>query len=261
MSILDIENGRIFYETFGTNGEWVTIIAGHMRPSSDFRSLARFLVANNFRVLLFDNRGAGRTETPLTFSFEDMTQDIGKLWSCLNISQSHVVGFSMGGIIAQNFAQTNIKETKTLTLVSTCLPSSLKTLDASPWPAEQDLLVERLAKYVAKDFFQKNKIIFNAMAKQIALDIKTNGFNSKAEAQRNALRLAQKINLQPLTSLPITIIHGEFDAILSPAEALALHQCYKTSTYHMMNKAGHLLILENPRETYALIKSGLDRKL
>lgn len=63
-------------------------------------------LAERFRVLIFDNRGAGRTATPDDgeITIVQMAGDAAGLMDALDIDRAHVLGLSMGGMIAQELA-------------------------------------------------------------------------------------------------------------------------------------------------------------
>ena len=63
-------------------------------------------LSKKFRVLAFDNRGAGRTVTPDEgeFTIELLADDTVALIDALAIEKAHIVGMSMGGMIAQELA-------------------------------------------------------------------------------------------------------------------------------------------------------------
>lgn len=62
-------------------------------------------LAKHFRVVTFDNRGAGRSSAPdKPYSINGMADDVAALMDSLGIAKAHVLGFSMGGYIAQEFA-------------------------------------------------------------------------------------------------------------------------------------------------------------
>jgi len=62
-------------------------------------------IAKYFKIILFDNRGAGRTDKPdIEYSMKMMADDTIGLMNALYIKQAIVLGFSMGGAIAQEIA-------------------------------------------------------------------------------------------------------------------------------------------------------------
>ena len=95
---------EIYYRFLEGEGEVVTLICGHMRNLRDFSSLALFLRRAGHAVLTLDNRGAGKTQSAPTFTLLDMAHDVAAVWAELGIRSSHIVGFSMGGLIAQQVA-------------------------------------------------------------------------------------------------------------------------------------------------------------
>lgn len=78
-------------------------------------------LSRRYRVLTFDNRGAGRTETPggggITCAM--MAEDTAGLMDALGIDRAHVVGVSMGGMIAQELALNHPEKVDRLVLCVT----------------------------------------------------------------------------------------------------------------------------------------------
>ncbi len=65
----------------------------------------REALAAHYRVILFDNRGAGESETPPPpWTVPDMAADAVGVLDALGIARAHVLGVSMGGMIAQEMA-------------------------------------------------------------------------------------------------------------------------------------------------------------
>lgn len=65
-------------------------------------------LAKSFRVTTFDNRGAGRTSAPdEPYSMRQMADDTAALMEAIGLERAHVLGASMGGMIAQELAINN----------------------------------------------------------------------------------------------------------------------------------------------------------
>jgi pimeloyl-ACP methyl ester carboxylesterase len=76
--------------------------------------------ARHFRVVTFDNRGSGRSSAPdKPYSMEGMAEDTLSLMDRLGIEKAHVLGWSMGGYIAQELALAHPERVDKLVLMTT----------------------------------------------------------------------------------------------------------------------------------------------
>jgi 3-oxoadipate enol-lactonase len=77
-------------------------------------------LADHFRVLAPDLRGhGGSTGGDQPFSLDDLVGDVIALWDSLGIASSHLVGLSMGGMVAQGLVLTAPDRIRSLVLVDT----------------------------------------------------------------------------------------------------------------------------------------------
>lgn len=107
-----------YYEEAGS-GEPLVLIMG---VGGDLQgwALTAPALAKQFRVITYDNRGAGRTSAPdKPYSIEGMADDLAALLDALNIPKAHIIGYSMGGMIAQEFAIKYASRVDKLVLLAT----------------------------------------------------------------------------------------------------------------------------------------------
>src|SRR4030088_1910065 len=63
-------------------------------------------LAERFTVVLFDNRGTGTSDKPTSgYEISNMARDVRALLDHLEIARANVLGYSMGGAIAQEFVR------------------------------------------------------------------------------------------------------------------------------------------------------------
>lgn len=121
MKVNDIE---MYYETTDFTNPWekpdaLVLIHG-------YSSNAKFwfpqvpVFCREFKVITIDNRGHGRTTVPQKgFTIKTMANDLRALLDKLKVDKTYLLGHSMGGCIAQQFALDYPKRVKGLVLFST----------------------------------------------------------------------------------------------------------------------------------------------
>ncbi|MFK7824662.1 MAG: alpha/beta fold hydrolase [Oligoflexales bacterium] len=241
MAILKREAVNLNYDVTGGSGPWVSLINGYTRPGSDFRMLAKHIANAGFRVLTFDNRGAGKTEYFSPFTLEDMASDVRELWLALGVKRSHVLGISMGGIIAQILAEADPLDS--LTLISSTASKEFLAVDRG-WPDNLEGIENKLIKYFDLEFYKRNKLLVTMMAKNIRKEISNQNFLERAQAQSQAI-LSYRWDVQCPDHLPILVIHGENDRIIPLQAAYDLQNRYPNVSLQTLSNCGHLLLAEN----------------
>jgi 3-oxoadipate enol-lactonase len=111
---------RLHYQVMGRpGGDPVLLIQG---LGSDLTGWTwqRLAFAPRFRTVALDNRGAGRSDKPFgRYSLEQMAGDALAVLDHAGIERAHIVGASMGGVIAQLIATTHPHRVRSLVLVCT----------------------------------------------------------------------------------------------------------------------------------------------
>jgi pimeloyl-ACP methyl ester carboxylesterase len=110
---------RINYDDQG-DGEAVAFLPGLGMSHATWAAAARRL-ARTHRVLCVDPRGSGASDKPdAPLTPATVSADLAAVLDAAGVDGAHLVGQSMGGMIAQDFALEHPERVRTLTLVSTC---------------------------------------------------------------------------------------------------------------------------------------------
>jgi pimeloyl-ACP methyl ester carboxylesterase len=121
MPRIEVSTGvSLYYEWYGNgNGLPVVFIRGTGADSSRWMpQVAAY--RKRYRCLVFDNRGAGRSDSPPgAYSVEDMAADTVALLDALGVDRAHVSGLSLGGAVAQVLAAEHPDRVETLQLHGT----------------------------------------------------------------------------------------------------------------------------------------------
>ncbi len=115
-------NIMMYYEIHG-EGVPIVLIAGLNSDHTLYRGIVPSLSAK-YQVIVFDNRGVGRTDKPdIPYTIEMMADDTAELLNVLGIKQAHILGTSLGGRIAAALVLQHPNCARSLILVSTIVKS------------------------------------------------------------------------------------------------------------------------------------------
>jgi len=109
---------NIYYEVHG-DGDPLVLIQCLGGNSVDWQFQTP-VFAERYRVVIFDNRGSGRSEAPPPrYSVVEMADDALALMDVLGIERAHILGLSLGGFIAQELALRSPQRVDRLVLAAT----------------------------------------------------------------------------------------------------------------------------------------------
>ena len=99
---IEVNGIKICYEVQGV-GDPVVLVHGFGAKKETW--LGQFgPLSEKFKVIRFDNRGAGKSDRPNEpFTMDMFVEDIKGLMDALAIDKAHIIGWSLGGMIVQHF--------------------------------------------------------------------------------------------------------------------------------------------------------------
>jgi 3-oxoadipate enol-lactonase len=118
MNLQTSDNVDLFYETYGSKADpAMLLIHGLGADHQMWQPQIENYPQAGFFVIVPDMRGHGRSSLPEAFSIRDCARDMHELLEALEIDRAHVIGVSMGGMIAQQFAADYPEQAATLIVV------------------------------------------------------------------------------------------------------------------------------------------------
>jgi pimeloyl-ACP methyl ester carboxylesterase len=278
----DIE---IYYRDYGPiDAEPILLVQGLGGQLVNWpQHLIEFLIENNFRPIVFDNRDTGlstrvdsdsfsdekRSDTivrsyiryylrlPIEseYTIDDMANDAIAVLNELNISKAHVLGISMGGMIAQIIASTHPDRTKTFTLIASTAstPSPLNgptrkvrklLMDRTKNPNSTiDQRVDRTRKIFSEIGYQGIDLNTDEFYEDIASSIKRGGNDDTGFGRQLTAILGSKNRLDKVRSInaPTLIIHGKDDPLIKVKNAYRTNKLIKDSKLIVIPDMRHLI--------------------
>ena len=261
-----INGFRMYYETHGSGVPLVMIHGGLGGGEGCAQMMEHHseILSEQFRVISYDRRAAGRSETPGDgYSIPNYAEDLHSLLGHLGISQAHVLGSSAGGPVALQFALEHPEMTLSLLLINTMTyvqeserevrqrelneirqvladqgkEAAVEAGLNSRWPGLGESDPEQFSKLKAINLEQFDGIVKTI---QSYLDIQD----------------SLESRLHELT-MPSMIVHGDADSRINIMCGLQLHQGIAGSEFHVIPGAEHGLLTNEARRMRGLIEEFL----
>jgi pimeloyl-ACP methyl ester carboxylesterase len=221
-------------------------------------------LSEQFRVIVFDNRGVGNTDKPEgPYAAQMLADDTAGLLEALDIEQAAVMGHSMGGFVAQALVLSRPALVSKLILSATnfggpnhipITPEAMAVLSdmesdplerlrrgivvscAPGFAKEQPEVIEEWVSYRAT-----HPLVLAAYQAQFAIGLALASEEAAFEHKLNDVQV------------PTLILFGEHDKVVPPGNAELLAREIPNRTLHILPDAGHFFPFEVPDEAVAVI--------
>lgn len=236
------DGAKIAWESTGS-GSAVLLIQGWAYPAASWFRQVEVLSAKH-RVITVDNRGAGDTgDVPgAPYTVELMAGDCLAVLDAAEVDKAHVVGISMGGLMAQELALSHAERLLSLTLLA-----SHPGMSAGVWPpAVHEFLAARagMPPEQAREF----SIPFNYAAttnrELIEQDwaVREQGTASaEGYAAQGGTALWCRYEELPTVSVPTLVAQGDGDRLVDPGNAEKIAQAIPGARLVFVPGANHIL--------------------
>lgn len=272
---VNVGNLRFCVETRGDpGGEPVIFVMGLGAQMTLWpEALLEEYVQEGFRVIRFDNRDIGLSShlkdrleghpmaimaksrlglnVPAPYTLHDMALDVCSVMDALGLQSSHLVGVSMGGMIAQLLAARWPERVRSATLIMT-------STNSPRLPMPKPALIFRLAGVGAGKGNDEQTVVERSM--DFWKLIQSPGFPSRDEDLRNRITFNYRRSHHPAGILrqtrailatgslssatrrirqPVAVIHGKADPLVRPAAAQQLKYLIPHARVELMEGMGH----------------------
>ncbi len=214
---------------------------------------------------VFDNRGTGDSDRPLgLWSMEGLAADVLAVLDDAGIERAHVLGVSMGGMIAQHFALAHPARVRSLALA--CTHAGGLQPGGPPWRMFASLLLRPLLGQ-RRTFPIVAPMLYSSATRRLRPErVREDGRFRLEEgtpvltAPSQAAVIYRHDTRRRLSELrmPVLIVHGEEDRLISPENARRMAQAIPGARLAMIAGAGHMLTTDAEEETSAALLGFFD---
>ncbi len=257
---LPVAGTELHYERAG-DGEPLLLIQGmsgtHLAWGRPFGSL----LERSFDCVAFDNRGIGLSspaEEPFTIA--EMAADALGLLDALEVERAHVLGISMGGMIAQELALAHPGRVRSLAIgCSYCGgpgsqlmdPTDFQVLAAALASGDRERVYRAMWELNLSPGFRADEsryAEFHEMASALPVARRT------VELQLQAIVAHDTSARLPGLTLPTLVLHGTEDRILGVANGRQIASLVPGSRLEIFERTGHLFWWEHPERAAELVR-------
>jgi pimeloyl-ACP methyl ester carboxylesterase len=262
--IVTVKGTEIAYQRTG-NGAPLVMLNGFAATSADWDPAFVGRLASSNELILLNNRGIGGSfDDGHPFDIENLADDCAQAVEILGLDRLSLIGWSMGGFIAQTFAVNHPDRVNKLVLLSTdaggidadvASPQVWSELfDCSGTPNEQArrLLFLLFPNDVAETFYRQFGNIVATARARLSVDV----LNRQAAAVDAWHRKGLVEQLREINA-PTLIATGTEDIVIPPSNALKLVNTIRGAWLAQFPHGGHAFMAQYPRSLADLINAFL----
>ena len=230
-------------------GEPIIFIHGIGSRKISWNGIIKELKAE-YQCISYDLRGHGESKVVQnTFYLNDLVEDLEKLRSYLKIQKVHLVGHSLGGMIAPSYGIKYRERVASITLLSTAAfrkaedeQKILNIISKIKREGIDKVLPDLISRWFTDEFINNNPNIISKRLKQVKstpLNIFLNVFQIYASTKMDTW--LKKIKL------PSLVMTGENDLGCSPQINKKIAKALNNSKLIILNNLKHSIVLEDPQ--------------
>ncbi len=243
-------NLKLYYKSYGT-GDPIIILHGLFGLGDNWRTIAR-LMESDYQCILVDLRNHGRSPHDAVMNFEVMAQDIEELLEEMELDDAVLLGHSLGGKVAMQFATTYPELTRKLIVV-----------DIAPkmYPSHHDVVINAIeaihpstltarneAESIFRQFLGKDESTVQFLMKNLSRNPE-GGFEWKPNMP--GIIAAYDQLMQEVTAMhpylgPVIFIKGERSDYITEQDLPAIHQLFPRARLLSIPGAGHWVHADQP---------------
>lgn len=249
---------RAWYDLQGEDGSPVLLIMGFGMSGRAWAPQVRQL-KDHHRVAYYDNRGIGQSESSRhAYGFRDLADDAAALLDHLGWDDAHVVGVSMGGMIAQHLALARPGRLRSLTLIATHPGGGLHRtfptrkglqlfLKANTSRGDERLEALRHLLYTP-DFLSKNAAEDDFPDESMELFAVPADKATLMNQLKAILSHDVRRDLRRLDGVPTLVVRPGADLLVRPHHSDRIHRLIPGSRLLSFDRAGHGVTHERASE-------------
>ncbi len=259
---IEVEGRQLAWRAVGA-GSPLLLVNGYAATSEDWDPVFLEALARSFEVICPDNRGVGGSALGgAELTVDGMAADLEALLDALEVSRATVVGWSMGGFVAQRLAARAPERVAALALLATD-PGGPDSVPADPetW--------SRLVDHSGTSREQASRLVSLLFPPPLAADIDRRFGEIVAAARAKlspaALRAQEgamdawhrepgSADGGPVTA-PVLIVHGDRDEVIPPPNARVLAARWPSARVELFAGCGHALMAQEPQRIAELIRA------
>ncbi len=249
MPLVKVNDINMYYEIHG-DGFPLVMIIGLGSPLVFWDEVFIEKISKKFKVILFDNRGAGRTDKPkIKYSIQMFADDTAGLMDKLEIERAHVLGISMGGMIAQEVAlnypekveklvlcATNCGWTSTFKILARLLLPIFKISFKRKMKTPESTMQYVFSGLYTEEYIKENHDVLEERKKKLIEYVSP--FEVYERQTRAILKFNTRKRLKNL-EIPTLILHGKKDSLVAYKRGLELAKLIPYSRLASFDNSGH----------------------